>query len=118
MALVLLVGATLLVRSIIALQHQRLGIRQDHLLKGHIYVPGVRYPDPGAITRFCDQFAARVRSSPGVLDSTITTVYPPNDGWTQMLGIPGRSVTRIQEIPTAHSLASSMPISCEHWEFL
>jgi putative ABC transport system permease protein len=101
MALVLLVGATLLVRSIIALQHQRLGIRQDHLLKGHIYVPGVRYPDPGAITRFCDQFAARVRSSPGVLDSTITTVYPPNDGWTQMLGIPGRSVTRIQEIPTA-----------------
>jgi predicted permease len=101
MSLMLLVGATLLVRSIIGLQHQRLGIRQDHLLKGHIYVPGVRYPDPGAITRFCDQFAARLRAVPGVIDSTITTVYPPKDGWTQMLGIPGHPVTRIQDIPSA-----------------
>jgi putative ABC transport system permease protein len=101
MSLVLLVGATLLVRSIIGLQHQRLGIRQDHLLKGHIYVPGFRYPDPGAITRFCDLFAARVRAVPGVIDSTITTVYPPNDGWTQMIGIPGHPVTRIQDIPSA-----------------
>ena len=101
MSLVLLVGATLLVRSIIGLQHQRLGIRQDHLLKGHIYIPGVRYPDSGAITRFCDQFAARVRALPGVIDSTITTVYPPNDGWTQMLGIPGRPATRTQNVPSA-----------------
>jgi len=101
MSLMLLVDATLLVRSIIGLQHQRLGIRQDHLLKGHIYVPGVRYPDPGAITRFCDQFAARVRAVPGVIDSTITTVYPPNDGWTQMLGIPGHPATRVQDIPSA-----------------
>jgi predicted permease len=101
MSLMLLVGATLLVRSIIGLQHQRLGIRQDHLLKGHIYVPGIRYPDPGAITRFCDQFAARLRAAPGVIDSTITTVYPPNDGWTQMLGIPGHPVTRMQDIPSA-----------------
>jgi putative ABC transport system permease protein len=101
MSLVLLVGATLLVRSIISLQHQRLGIRQDHLLKGHIYVPGFRYADPGAITRFCDLFAARVRAVPGVVDSTITTVYPPNDGWTQMIGIPGHPVTRIQDIPSA-----------------
>ena len=101
MSLVLLVGATLLVRSIIGLQHQRLGIRQDHVLKGHIYVPGIRYPDSGAITRFCDQFAARLRAVPGVIDSTITTVYPPKDGWTQMLGIPGHPVARIQDIPSA-----------------
>ena len=46
MSLMLLVGATLLVRSIIGLEHQRLGIRQDHLLKGHVYLPGVRYPEP------------------------------------------------------------------------
>jgi putative ABC transport system permease protein len=101
MSLMLLVGATLMVRSIIGLQHQRLGIRQDHLLKGHIYVPGIRYPNPDAITRFCDQFAARLRAVPGVIDSTITTVYPPNGGWTQMLGIPGHPVTRIQDIPSA-----------------
>jgi len=101
MSLVLLVGATLLVRSIVLLEHQRLGIRQDHLLKGHIYVPGVRYPNPGAIARFCDDFAARVRALPGVLEATVTTVYPPNNGWTQMLNIPGHPFTRIQDIPSA-----------------
>jgi len=101
MSLMLLVGATLLTQSIIALERQHLGIRQDHLLKGHIYVPGVRYPSPGAIARFCDAFAMRVRAVPGVIEATVTTVYPPNNGWTQMLNIPGHPFTRVQDIPSA-----------------
>jgi len=101
MSLMLLVGATLLVRSIFRLEHQRLGIRQDHLLKGHIYVPGVHYPNPAAIARFCDDFATRVRALPGIVNATVTTVYPPNNGWTQMLNIPGHPFTRIQDISSA-----------------
>ena len=31
----------------------------------------------------------------------MTTVYPPNNGWTQMLVIPGHPVIRIQDIPSA-----------------
>ena len=101
MSLILLVGATLLVRSIIRLERQSLGIRQDHLLRGRIYLPPVRYADAGTITRFCDDFAARVRALPGVINATVTTVYPPNNGWIQMLDIPGHPVTRIQDIPSA-----------------
>ena len=101
MSLMLLVAASLLVQSMLRLEHQNLGIRQDHLLKGHIYIPNVRYPNPGAITRFCDQFADRVRALPGVVSATVTTIYPPNNGWVQMLGIRGRAVTRIQDIPMA-----------------
>jgi putative ABC transport system permease protein len=101
MSLMLLVGASLLVRSIVSLESQNLGIRQDHLLRGRIYLPPVRYPDPGAITRFCDQFANRVRALPGVMEATVTTVYPPNNGWIQMLGLPGHPATRIQDIPAA-----------------
>jgi predicted permease len=101
MSLMLLVGATLLVRSILGLESQRLGIRQDHLLKGHIYIPSVRYPNPETITRFCDAFAARVRALPGIIEATVTTVYPPNNGWTQMLNIAGQPSTRMQGIPTA-----------------
>jgi putative ABC transport system permease protein len=101
MSLLLLVGATLLVQSIIRLEGQSLGIQQDHLLKGHIYLTKVRYPNPGAITRFSDDFAERVRSLPGVAEATVTTIYPPNNGWTQMLGLPGRPATRMQDIPTA-----------------
>src|SRR5580692_833190 len=101
MCLMLLVGASLLVRSLVRLQGQNLGIRQDHLLRGRIYLPPVRYSDPGVRTRFCDGFAARVRALPGVIEATVTTVYPPNNGWTQMLVIPGHPVTRIQDIPSA-----------------
>jgi len=54
-------------------------IRQDHLLKGHIYVPVVSLSEPRAIARFCDEFATRVRALPGIIDATVTTVYPPNN---------------------------------------
>lgn len=101
MCLMLLVGASLLVRSIMRLEGQNLGIRQDHLLRGRIYLPPVRYSDPGVRTRFCDDFSTRVRALPGVIEATVTTIYPPNNGWTQMLVIPGHPVTRIQDIPSA-----------------
>ncbi|MGC1637331.1 MAG: ABC transporter permease, partial [Candidatus Acidiferrales bacterium] len=54
MCLMLLVGASLLIRSIMRLEGQNLGIRQDHLLRGRIYLPPVRYTNPGVRTRFCD----------------------------------------------------------------
>jgi putative ABC transport system permease protein len=97
----LLVGAGLLVQSIVHLQRQRLGIRKDHLLTGHFYLPGVRYPDSGAITRFCDHFGDLVRALPGVVEASVTTIYPPTYNWTQMLTIDGHPATRAQDVPTA-----------------
>jgi putative ABC transport system permease protein len=47
MSLMLLVGASLLVQSILRLERQQLGIRQDHLLTGHFYLPGVRSESRG-----------------------------------------------------------------------
>jgi predicted permease len=101
MSLMLLVGASLLVQSILRLERQQLGIRQDHLLTGHFYLPPVHFPDSGAITRFSDQFADGVRALPGVVEASVTTIYPPNYSWMQMLGIPGHPATRIQDIPSA-----------------
>lgn len=101
MSLMLLVGAGLLVQSILRLERQGLGVRQDHLLKGHMYMPRVRYADSTAITRFSDELAGRVRSLPGVTDATITTIWPPRNGWFQMFEIPGRVTTRVQDVPKA-----------------
>jgi len=101
MSLMLLVGAGLLVQSILHLRRQWLGIRRDHLLTGHFYLPGVRYTDPGAITRFCDHFGDNVRALPGVAEATVTTIYPPTYNWIQMLNIPGHLATQVQDIPSA-----------------
>jgi predicted permease len=100
MSLMLLVGASLLAQSVLRLERQQLGIRQDRLLTGHFYLPGVRYPNPGAITRFSDQFAERVRALPGVMEASATTIYPPNYRWMQMLDIPGHPAARIEDIPS------------------
>ncbi len=101
MSLMLLVSAGLLVQSIMRLERQSLGVRAEDLVKGHIYLAPVRYANPEAITRFCDQFGSRVRAVPGVLDASITTLFPPYNGWSQMLGIAGNTATRIQDIPQA-----------------
>jgi predicted permease len=100
MSLMLLVGAGLLVQSISRLQREELGVRRDHLLKGHFYMPPARYPNPASITRFCDAFGKRIRALPGVAEASVTTIYPPTYNWTQMLEIPGRPVTRVQDIPS------------------
>jgi putative ABC transport system permease protein len=101
MSLMLLVAAGLLIQSILRLQRQQLGILQDHLMTGHFYLPPIHYPNPGAITRFSDQFADRVRVLPGVKDASITTIWPPNYNWPQMFEIPGQPLTRTQDIPWA-----------------
>ena len=101
MSLMLILVAGLLVQSIARLESQSLGIRQERLLKAHFYMPPVRYPDPLAITRFCDEFATRVRGLPSVIDVSVTTIYPPTNGWSQMLGLPDHPVTRVQDVPTA-----------------
>jgi putative ABC transport system permease protein len=116
MSLMLLVGATLLVRSIIGLERQSLGIRQDHLLKGHIYLPGVRYPNPAAITRFCDELATRIRALPGVIEATVTTVYPQTtDG--RKCSISQGIQLQESRIFRQRSLASPIPTSLGLWEF-
>ena len=101
MALMLILVAGLFVQSIARLERQSLGIQEAGLLKAHYYMPPVRYPDPAAITRFSDEFATRVRGLPGVIDATVTTIYPPTNGWTQMLDLPDHPVTRIQDVPSA-----------------
>lgn len=101
MSLMLLVGAGLLVQSIMRLNRLDLGARPDHVLKGHFYIPPARYPDSQAITRFCDQFGDRIRALPGVIDASVATIFPPTNGWTQMLDIPGHPATRLQDVPTA-----------------
>jgi len=101
LAVMLLVGTGLLTRSLLRLQEQQPGFRVDHLMRTHLFLPSVRYPQPAAITRFCDEYAARVRQLPGVIDAVISAAYPPDDEWMQPFTIAGRPVSRLEDIPSA-----------------
>jgi putative ABC transport system permease protein len=102
LSLILVVGASLLVQSIVRLQQQETGARVDHLLKGHFYIPPARYPDAGAITRFADRLGERVRAIPGVTSASVTTLYPPNSRWKQPIVVAGWPAPRIEELPMSY----------------
>jgi putative ABC transport system permease protein len=102
LSLVLVVGASLLVQSIVRLQQQDTGARVDHLLKGHFYLPPARYRNAATITRFADQVGQRVRAVPGVISASVTTLYPPNSRWRQPIVIAGRPAPRLEELPTSY----------------
>lgn len=100
-AVMLLIGTGLLIQSLERLQNQSTGFRPDHLLRTHLYLPAVRYPDTISITRFSDEYATRVRQLPGVVDATISAASPPDDQWKQSFTIDGRAISRLEETPAA-----------------
>ncbi|HXY09433.1 MAG TPA: ABC transporter permease [Terriglobales bacterium] len=101
LAVMLLVGTGLLTRSLLRLENQQPGFRVDHLLRTHLFLPSVRYPNPASITRFCQEYAARVRQLPGVSHAVISAAYPPDDQWMQPFTIAGRPVSRLEDLPAA-----------------
>jgi predicted permease len=100
-AVMLLIGTGLLVQSLMRLQNQRTGFRPDHLLRTHLFLPTVHYPDTTSITRFSDEYVSRVRALPGVQDATISAASPPDDQWKQNFTIDGRAVSRLEDRPVA-----------------
>ena len=101
LSLMLMVGASLLIQTIVRLENQDLGFRTDHLVKAHFYLPPAQYPSPDAITRFCETFRDRLQALPGVKTASITTIYPPDDRWTMQFSIEGRPVSRMEDIPAS-----------------
>ena len=65
-ALVLLIGAGLLVRSFVALNRVDLGFDPRNILAMRVDLPGARYSEDAQVTAFYDELAARLRALPGV----------------------------------------------------
>jgi predicted permease len=100
-SVMLLIATGLLIQSLLRLQKQDTGFRPDHLLRTHLFLPPVGYPNTGSITRFCDEYASRVRQLPGVQDATVSAASPPDDQWRQTFTIEGQPVSRLEDTPAA-----------------
>ncbi|HUO82768.1 MAG TPA: ABC transporter permease [Gammaproteobacteria bacterium] len=79
---ILLVSAGLMIRSVVNLNGQPLGIEHTNLLTGRIGLPEAQYGDPAAQHRFFEQLVERLESDPGVLGATAAYSYPGMDAWT------------------------------------
>ena len=92
LAVVLLTGGGLMLRSLAALQEVDTGFRSDGLLTGQVSLPEADYPNPADVGRFYDEFLDRVRGLPGVTSASATSALPPaqtlNANDTQFEGVP------------------------------
>ncbi len=76
LALVLLVGAGLLMRSFAHLGRVDPGFRMDHLLTARVGLADAAYPKPADIAGFFDRLLERVRAIPGVRAASAIAPLP------------------------------------------
>jgi len=76
LALVLLVGAGLLLRSFERLQSVDVGVRPSHVLTFTVSLPSGRYNDPEQRARFYRDFLARLGAIPGVRSAAAISRLP------------------------------------------
>jgi len=77
LALIVMIGSGLLVRSFVRLSDVNPGIQTDHVITAAISLPN-KYADPSQITQFWQQFLEKVQTLPGVKAASITMSLPPN----------------------------------------
>lgn len=76
LAVVLVIGCTVMVRSFVSLQHVELGMKPDHLLTFEIELPRKSYPQAtGAV--FWERLETRLRALPGVTHAALIDGMPP-----------------------------------------
>jgi putative ABC transport system permease protein len=102
LALVLLVGAGLMIRSFFALQAINPGFNQRHLLSMVVDVTSSRAGEPDQRAFFYQQLLEQVRALPGVRSASAINHLPlAGDLWTRGFLIEGRPVPRPGEAPSA-----------------
>jgi predicted permease len=100
LSLVLLVGASLMMRTIYALRHVPLGFRTDHILMTDLTVPSADYKGHNLNTEAWGPLLDHVRRLPGVDAAALSTVMP--------ISHPLEWLTVVYATPWTHGDASTV----------
>ena len=79
----LLVGASLFVRSFLNLQDAKAGIETSQLMTLRFYMPGDQYEPPEAMVRRVDDIVRRVEALPGVVAAFASNMVPLSNGGSE-----------------------------------
>jgi putative ABC transport system permease protein len=92
-ALMLVIGAGLLVRSFWILQRVDPGFQSEGVLTAEVILPFPKYSGGKQINNFYDQLLERLPSIPGVRNATIAYDHPLTSNWLDEFAIEGRVVS-------------------------
>jgi putative ABC transport system permease protein len=102
LALILLIGAGLTLRSLRQLQNVNPGFRSERILTMPVSLPGARYPEDHKRVLFFETLLDRIRSLPGVDTASSVTCFPLGGGcWDSIYLIEGRPIPRREDLPNA-----------------
>jgi putative ABC transport system permease protein len=103
LALVLLAGAGLLMKSFVRLQHVDPGFSIDQKLTARVSLPEPKYSDPATRRQFWSRLLDELRSIPGVSAAGLTSSLPFSGGLsTGSYSIVGRTLGPGEVAPHAH----------------
>src|SRR5262249_8028637 len=108
-AMTLLVGGGLVVRSFNRLQHVDLGFRPDHLLTLKMILPESKYSEHRQRVAFVEQILERVKNLPGVISAGTTTNIPLEReiAYDAVFSVEGRPPRNPNDVPiTSNRLVS------------
>jgi putative ABC transport system permease protein len=92
LALVLLAGAGLMIRSFLGQVEQRTAIRSDHVLTGAFTMPIAVYPNNAAKLAFMDRVMPAVAALPGVRTlSSVQTLPLSRNSWDRSVWLEGEA---------------------------
>ena len=89
MAVVLLVGAGLMMKSLLRLLQTNIGFNTENLLTMGIVLSPPKYTDPNQVNNFYTQLNERVRALPGVVSAGTVDILPVNAGNTTRVYVDG-----------------------------
>jgi putative ABC transport system permease protein len=103
LAMVLLVGAGLMARTLANFNHTDAGFTPDNLLTMRVPLPGAKYPDDAAALNFYERLLERVRGVAGVQSAAAASELPLGlaGGWGKNFSIEGRPLAAtLSEVPS------------------
>lgn len=108
MAMVLLIGAGLMIRNFQQLNNAKLGFRKDHLLSTAMYLSPEDYPTYQQRADFVKRLVEHVRTLPGVLSAGVTTNLPLDEpSMDATFTLEGKPPIDTSEVPiTAHRVVT------------
>ena len=89
LSVLLLVGAGLVMRSLLAMRSVNLGFRTENVVTLRVPFSEKRYPDPAKKSAFLREALERIRALPGVLEAGVNTSYHPLGNWGAPVEVPG-----------------------------
>ncbi len=100
LALMVLVGAGLMIQSFLRLRHVGAGFNENNVLTFAVILPRAKYPEAPQRADFFHSLLTRVRALPGVESAAATATLPlSGDGWGRSLTVEGYPVLSVGQAP-------------------